>query len=319
MKVFSTTLLPFTISPRHLSWRPTRFGLVFALLVTGILAGAVNYANNLGFLLGFLLGAVGGVSLFHGYGNLTALTLAAVRAEPVFAGEEAVFELFTRADGSGAAAVRFALEKQPVSTAPTDLSPVGKATIRIRVPAPRRGLLDPGGVVIASEYPLGLFRFFCRLQPDLTCLVYPRPAAEEIMPVRQSADRKGEGKNRGGEDDDFQGLRSYRPGDPLQHISWKASARGQGLFSKEFAGTGGATAWLDWDTAADPDPERKLALLCNAVLQAHRGRLEYGLRLPGRVIEPDSGERHQKNCLAALALHTVYDTSRRHTQQKGNR
>ena len=54
---------------------------------------------------------------------------------------------------------------------------------------------------------------------------------------------------------------------------------------------------------AGPDPERKLALLCHAVLQAHRGRLEYGLRLPGRVIEPDSGERHQKNCLAALALY----------------
>ncbi len=301
-KVFSTSNLPFTISPRHLSWRPTRLGLMFALLVTGILAGAVNYANNLGFLLGFLLGGVGGVSLFRGYGNLTALTLAAVRAEPVFAGEEAVFELFTRSNGSGAAAVRFALGRQPAPTAPTDLSPRGAATIRIRIPAPRRGLLDPGGVMIFSEHPLGLFRFSCRLQPELTCLVYPKPAAEEIMPVKHSTGRKGEGNNRGAEEDDFQGLRPYRPGDPLQHISWKASARGQGLFTKEFAGTGGATAWLDWDTVAGSDPERKLALLCYAVLQAHRGRLEYGLRLPGRVIEPDSGERHQKNCLEALAL-----------------
>jgi uncharacterized protein (DUF58 family) len=275
---------------------------MFALLVTGILAGAVNYANNLGFLLGFLLGGVGGVSLFRGYGNLTALTLAAVRAEPVFAGEEAVFELFTRSNGSGAAAVRFALGRQPAPTAPADLSPRVAATIRIRVPAARRGLLDPGGVMIFSEHPLGLFRFSCRLQPELTCLVYPKPAAEEIMPVKHSTGRKGEGNNRGAEEDNFQGLRPYRPGDPLQHISWKASARGQGLFTKEFAGTGGATAWLDWDTVAGSDPERKLALLCYAVLQAHRGRLEYGLRLPGRVIEPDSGERHQKNCLEALAL-----------------
>ena len=301
-KGFSTSVLPFTISARHLSWRPTRFGLVFALLVTGILAGAVNYANNLGFLLGFLLGGLGVVSLFHGYGNLAALTLAAVRAEPVFAGQEAIFELFTRVDGSGAVAVRFALEKQPASTAPTDLSSGGTATIRIRVPAPRRGLLNPGGVVIVSEYPLGLFKFSCRLQPDLTCLVYPKPAAERIVPVRHSAGRKGEGKNRGAEDDDFEGLRPYRPGDPLQRLSWKASARGQGLFTKEFAGIGGAAAWLDWDAAADPDPERKLALLCHAVLQAHQGRLAYGLRLPGRVIEPDSGESHQKRCLAALSL-----------------
>jgi uncharacterized protein (DUF58 family) len=303
-KVFSTSVLPFTIRARHLSWRPTRFGLAFALLVSAILAGAVNFANNLGFLLGFLLGGVGVVSLFHGYGNLTALTLAAVRAEPVFAGEEASFELFTRADGSGAAAVRFALGRQPASTAPTDLSSGCSTTTRIRVPAPRRGLLDSGGVVIVSEYPFGLFRFSCRLQPDLTCLVYPKPAAEGIMPIRRSAGRKGEGKNRGGEDDDFQGLRPYRPGDPLQHIFWKASARGQGLFTKEFAGTGGATAWLDWDAAAGPDPEQKLALLCRAVLQAQRDRLEYGLRLPGRVIEPDRGERHQKNCLAALALYS---------------
>ena len=101
--------------------------------------------------------------------------------------------------------------------------------------------------------------------------VYPRPAAEEIMPVWHSDGRKGEGKNRGAEDDDFQGLRPYCPGDPLQHISWKASARGQGLFTKEFAGTGGATAWLDWDAVAGPDPERKLALLCYAVLQLSVG------------------------------------------------
>ncbi|MGW8186684.1 MAG: DUF58 domain-containing protein [Desulfobacterales bacterium] len=279
-------------------------GLMFALLVTGILAGAVNYANNLGFLLGFLLCGVGGVSLFHGYGNLTALTLTDVRAEPVFAGEEATFELFIRADGSGAASVCFALEKQPASTTPTELSLEGKATIRIRVSARRRGLLDPGGVVIVSEYPLGLFRFSCRLKLGLTCLVYPKPSAEEVMPVRHSAGRMGAGKNRSAEDDDFHDLRHYRPGDPLQHISWKASARGQGLFTKEFAGTGGATEWLDWDTAAGPAPERKLAILCHAVLQAHRGRLEYGLRLPGRVIEPDSGERHRKNCLAALALYS---------------
>jgi uncharacterized protein (DUF58 family) len=303
-KGFSTSVLPFTISARHLSWRPTRFGLVFALLVTGILAGAVNYANNLGFLLGFLLGGVGVVSLFHGYGNLAGLTLAAVRVEPVFAGQEATFELFTRADGSGAVAVRFDLGSQPASTAITDLPAGRTTTIRIRVQAPRRGLFNPGGVVIVSEYPLGLFKFSCRLQPDLTCLVYPKPAVEGIMPVRHSAGGKGEGKNRGTEEDDFEGLRPYRPGDPLQRLSWKASARGQGLFTKEFAGTGGAAAWLDWDAAADTDPERKLALLCHAVLQAHQGRLTYGLRLPDRVIEPDSGERHQKRCLAALALYS---------------
>lgn len=303
-KGFSTTVLPFTTSPRHLSWRPTRLGLVFALLVTGILAGAVNTANNLGFLLGFLLGGVGVVSLFQGYGNLTALTLAAVHAEPVFAGEEATFELFMRASGAGAAAVRFALGRSPASTAPTDLPLGGTTTIRIRVPAPRRGLLDPGGVLIGSEYPLGLFRFSCRFPPHPTCLVYPKPATEGIMPVRHSAGMKGEGQDRAAADDDFQGLRPYRLGDRLQHISWKASARGQGLFTREFAATGGATAWLDWDAAAGPDPERKLAFLCHAVLQAHRSRLEYGLRLPGRIIEPDSGKRHQKHCLEALALYS---------------
>ncbi len=301
-KVFSASSLPFTISLRRLSWRPTRFGLMFALLVTGILAGALNYANNLGFLLGFLLGGVGVVSLFRGYGNLTALTLTAVRAEPVFAGEEAVFELFMRPNGSGAAAVRFALGRQPTPTAPTDISPLGATAIRIRVPAPRRGLLDPGGLMVFSEHPLGLFRFSCRLKPELTCLVYPKPAAEEIMPVKHSTGSKGEGEKRGAEDDDFQGLRPYRPGDPPQLISWKASARGQGLFTKEFTGTSGETAWLDWDAVAGSDPERKLALLCGAVLQAHRGRRQFGLRLPGRAIEPDSGRRHHKKCLEALAL-----------------
>jgi len=38
------------------------------------------------------------------------------------------------------------------------------------------------------------------------------------------------------------------------------------------------------------------------VLQADKLGVDYGLRLPGQQIAPDSGEVHRRRCLEALAL-----------------
>jgi uncharacterized protein (DUF58 family) len=105
--------------------------------------------------------------------------------------------------------------------------------------------------------------------------------------------------------DDFQGLRAYVPGDSLQHISWKASARGQGLYTKDFAATAGSSVFLDWEACPGMDGERKLSVLCHNVLAFHQDHRTYGLKLPDRVIEPGRGETHKISCLEALALFSL--------------
>lgn len=49
--------------------------------------------------------------------------------------------------------------------------------------------------------------------------------------------------------------------------------------------------------------EERLSRLCAMVLEAERRGLGYGLRLPGREIEPGRGGEHMGRCLKELALY----------------
>jgi uncharacterized protein (DUF58 family) len=51
--------------------------------------------------------------------------------------------------------------------------------------------------------------------------------------------------------------------------------------------------------------ERRLSHLCYWALQFESRNEEYGLRLPGLVLEPGVGERHRDRVLQALALHGI--------------
>ena len=60
--------------------------------------------------------------------------------------------------------------------------------------------------------------------------------------------------------------------------------------------------WLDLAHAALPNHEARVSRLTAWVLQADRLGLDYGLRLPGTEIAPDTGAAHRRRCLEALAL-----------------
>ena len=55
-------------------------------------------------------------------------------------------------------------------------------------------------------------------------------------------------------------------------------------------------------TAFELGTEEKLSRLTRWVLDAHASGLSYGLRLPGKKIEPANGDAHRQKCLEALAL-----------------
>ncbi|MEW5966829.1 MAG: hypothetical protein AB1720_07535 [Pseudomonadota bacterium] len=58
-----------------------------------MLLGSINYANSMGFVLTFLLGSLAVVSILHTWRNLAKLTVRAGRSTPVFAGQDARFEV----------------------------------------------------------------------------------------------------------------------------------------------------------------------------------------------------------------------------------
>ena len=120
-----------------------------------------------------------------------------------------------------------------------------------------------------------------------------------------SLDEEDEGQRAAGQGaDDYQGLRSYQPGDSKRRLHWKAFSRGQGLLVKDFAALAGRDLWLDFQ-ALGGDAEERLSRLCYWVLQLDARQQAYGLRLPGCELAPDHGDAHREACLRALALYGI--------------
>src|SRR6185295_17495380 len=60
----------------------------------------------------------------------------------------------------------------------------------VAIPAPRRGVLTPGRLTLFTHYPLGLCYAWAYIEPDMSCLVYPKPEAARV-PLPQAATHTG--------------------------------------------------------------------------------------------------------------------------------
>jgi uncharacterized protein (DUF58 family) len=292
--------LPVRLNRRRIYILPTRAGTVFAFFLLAMLVAAINYTNNLAFLLTFLLGSISILSAIHAYANLAGLEVESGRLHPAFCGDDARLQLFFRAGGRER-------RKVTVKAGPAEDEfslPAGAGReLDLNVPTLRRGLMPLGQLVIATRYPLGLFRAWSPLVLPVTGLVYPRPVAVDSLDRHHFAGQGEEGAlgavSQSGE---FGGVRPYRPEDGMSRISWKASARGAGLFAKEFRAGIAAKVVFDWDEVRAKDYEERIGMLAGLVREAERVGLSYGLRLPGLMIEPGSGASQAHRCLEALAL-----------------
>ena len=292
---------PHTLHRNRVRIRPTRYGIGFMVLLVSMFFGSINYNNNLGFLLTFLLGSMAFVSIAHTYKNIVGLTVVSAGAEPVFAGDQAVFSLTV--EGAGKYRIGIGFDLGGAQAVNYDIPAAAKRRVKVGVHASSRGVFNPGPLIIRTHYPLGLFRVQSKRELDLECIVYPKPIAGNANAIAEKNTAGGDEQVGGPGTDDFQGLKGYLPGDPLQRISWRASSRGQGLFTKDFNGLQSSSVYLDWYSLENADTERKLSLLCSGILTAHQRNLTYGLKLPGCTLEPANGQIHKNRCLKTLALY----------------
>lgn len=289
-----------TLVQRRIFIIPTRQGLGFAIVLLVMLLGSINYSLSLGFVLTFLLGSTALLAMLHTFRNLAQLEITAGRAEPVFSGDSAQFAFHFRNTGQ-LARHQLILHDGKGHQATFGIPPRQGAEVRLSLPAPQRGWLEPGRLTLYTEFPLGLYHAWSYLHFDIRCLVYPKPAA--FLPLPPGSGQSGAGKLSTAGDEDFSGLRSYVNGDALPRIAWKALAREQGLQVKQFSTLQDQELWLDWAALPMPDMESKLERLTRWVLDAEAHGLNYGLRLPNLELLPAQGAPHRAECLRALALY----------------
>jgi uncharacterized protein (DUF58 family) len=288
-----------TLSHRRIFILPTKRGGGMVLLIVILLLIAFVYNNNLAYLLTFLIASVFFITILHTFKSLAGLVVQAGQTKAVFAGEAAGFKLHI---DNPNAVERPHLQIKLTKPQSFTLRPHSKTTQALYSPTQKRGWHNAGTVTVFSTYPFGLFYAWSPLRFNTNALVYPKPSALELpFPETPSADAELGTNRKGG--DDFYGLQEYQAGDSIKHIHWKAFAKGQGVFSKQYSGNGtAAEVWLHYDYAAGHDTEQRLSQLCRWVIDAERADIRYGLVLPNLKLMPDNGASHYRQCLEALAL-----------------
>jgi len=289
---------------------PSGAGFGFCGLLLVLLIASTNYNLGLGFMLTFAVGTCAIVDMYLTHMNLVKLRLLAGRAHPVFAGEDAQFEVTlinrTKTDRY-ALWVDFVTAGEPRYV--TDVMAGSSAALLLSASSARRGWLLPPRVRLRTRFPLGLFNGWSYWQPDAKVLVYPFPEAG-APPLPMSGVASEDGHGHAGHDD-FAGIRSYQAGDAVRHLAWRQIARldpalGGQLATKHFEGGAVEELVLDFDAMpATLDLELRLSRMTRWVLDAEQRALPYAFRMHGRQFAPSVGAAHQAACLRALALYGI--------------
>ena len=289
------------VSGRRIYILPSRFGLLYGVLLFLMLLGSLNYDNQPAYLLSFVLLSLGLNAMYQTWRNLRGLKIKALRSEPVFVGHEAILRYRLSSPEQQA---RYAIQlSYQESDDVDDIAADGTPHLyQLQLQASQRGWLQIPRLLVSSRYPFGLFYAWCYIEPPRQVLIYPQPA-EFTLPAQVQPQQGREGSGEAIGVDDFVGLRDYRPGDAPRHIDWKSFARERGLMSKLFASPKSHELMFDWQTLGSHDTEWKLSVLTRAVIDAEQNGMRYALRLPGRVIEAGSGAAHRHACLSALACY----------------
>ena len=300
----SDTLL---LTQRNIYILPTPAGLTFALTLVVLLLASINYQLNLGYVLTFLLAGSGVVSMHVTHNTLRTLTLRLRTPAPVFAGEPALMEAVLTSPDSARFGIGLKLLDADAATLTwIDVPAQGQVSAQVSFVPAQRGLHELPTLSIETRFPLGLFRAWAIWRPASQLLVYPSPERPAAPLPTARAVPGGSARGRAAEGGEIEGVRAYRRGDPLKLVYWKKAAKalasGGELVSRDTASAVQQQLWLDWQSCGVPDPEARLSRLAAWVVVAQRAGAEYGLALPGRVIEPSEGEAQRRACLEALAL-----------------
>ena len=232
--------------------------------------------------------------------NLAGLKLELNGVESCHAGENILVRL--RAS-SGRPKELIYVGWKGIDLALFDLQEPFSLDIAVTYPAPERGRLSPERMDIFTRYPTGLSIAWAYATLDIDAIIYPAPLEmKQISPASQAGERVDDGPGIEGGVNDFSGLRSYQSGDSLKRIHWAKYASTGKLHSKVFVDYPSHDCWLVWEELAGGTVEQRLSHLSAKILELDAKQESFGLRIPGKVIQPGNGERHRVACLTALAL-----------------
>ncbi len=297
-----------TLNARQIYILPTRWGLLYAVMVIALLIGSINYSLSLGFYVTFLLASLGNIAMLHTWRNLVHLQVSVLKVNPVFAGDvtDVIFNISDTKNRPRYAIAAYFVEnnsaKNPVNNRVIqNIAATDSQLFSVPLATSKRGLCTLSQLKLYTEFPLNLLHAWAIIENPFQVLVYPKPS-DLLEPQALSTDANSQGGsqlNKG--DEDFNGHKNYQFGDSPSRIDWKASSRSIGLFTKLYSGTGSSALWLDWETTFG-EKETRISQLTRWVIDAHASQQMYGIKLPNITLQPSNTDAHYQQALTALAL-----------------
>ena len=148
----------------------------------------------------------------------------------------------------------------------------GSAAWTVETSAVRRGRYRLGPITVHSGDPIGIFQVRRSIPATLELVVYPAQVDVSAIHLPAAAMTGGamHARTPGISSPTVAGIREYVPGDPLNRISWSATARRGAMMVKEF----------------DPDPTSDLWIVLDLVDAARRlvPRAETGDPVPSGAV-----------------------------------
>ncbi len=292
------------LGQRNIYILPTKAGVIFAGTLVVMLLASINYQLNLGYALTFLLTGAALVSMHLTHGNLRRLTLHLRPVAACFAGQPAQLDVVISNPGHDRFGLLLLFEDRTAfgkASAWCDVSAGAQSKLMLSFVPPHRGWHAVPALVLATVFPLGLFRAWTVWRPATPVLAWPRP--EEPAPAlpASAAQPDDERDAHRGPGSEIDGVRPWRRGDTMRQVVWKKVARSGELVSRETAGSATRELWLDWTDAGGADVEQRLSRLSAWIVRADREGIDTGLRLPAQTLALGQGDAHRRAALDALA------------------
>lgn len=276
---------------------PSKFGVVFGLLNVLLFILGVNYQNNLVIILSFFCFSLFVTTMLLCYQNMAGIRIKPIARQEYVAGELLSIEcqLVSKHSKHGLTLYYQGEPSHDVAAL------VGERATALSLNKRVRGLHRLPRLIIASEYPLGLFRAWSNLEFEQDIIVFPAllPYTEQLSAIEQNDGAHSSRRTISG--DSFSGLAPYREGESLKRVAWKQLAQGKGLLSKQFEQTIGEPQWLDLSDIDAAGIERKLCHLAYLVNHFASISQPFGLKLGEKRLDVGHGNAHRYAALSMLA------------------
>jgi len=299
---------PIVLPQRRVYVLPTAAGLGVCVMLAVMLLAAINYNLSLGYAATFLIAGTGIAHILASWRTLVGLSISLQAEGESFARGNGHFRLSLGGTAKQSRHAIRVLDEFGDLLADVDTVVEGESQ-HLALKAPQRGRMFVGRLTIETRYPLGWVRAWSYVEPDASTIVFPAPVGDLPVPAAYVSASQG-GQTRPAlhsEQEEFAGLREWRPGDSPGRIAWRRVARDGGLLVKQYeAPLQSEDCVFDWASLpGNLTLEQRLSQMTVWLLQARVTHTRCALILPDARLGPDDSATHYRDCLERLALYGV--------------